>query len=403
MRCPVSLQILAIVGTALLVGAAPEGDGVTHDPALEQIPSEEAAQIKNIVGNTIGQMRQRYPGTDPILRGVHPKDHGCVTAAFKVRDDLPEDLRVGVFAKPGREYQTYIRFSNADVRDRDDSPPVQANSPVVKHGSRGMAIKLLGVEGTPLVEAVGPLTQDFLMVNHPVFAFANVEDYNVLSEILLKDNDEPGRFFKERVVWDTATGKPSTDQPLPMNKRALRTMQIAARIQSLTKPPAFQDPPASPEENSYYSAAPYLLGPDKVMKFRVKPVAPASGAKPDAKDRDYLRHALCKRLKDQKAGPVVFEFQVQIRSKAQLAGKLDTEIENACTEWDDKFKSVATVTIPLQEFDTEEQRKHCESLTFTPWHGIREHQPLGGINRLKLEVYKASTNFRHVPKEPAGY
>ena len=51
-------------------------------------------------------------------------------------------------------------------------------------------------------------------------------------------------------------------------------MQIAGRIQSLTKPPAYQDPPACPVDNSYFSAAPYLFGRDKVMKYRVKPVAP---------------------------------------------------------------------------------------------------------------------------------
>ena len=214
-----SLQFLSLVSTALLVvGVAPEGDGVTHDPALEQIPAEEAGLIKNIVNNTMAQMRQRYPDTDPIRRGVHAKDHGCVTADFKVLDDLPEELRVGVFSKPGRLYKTYIRFSNADVRDRGDSLLVKEGSTARKHGSRGMAIKLRGVEGTSLLESVGPLTQDFLMVNSPVFTFANVEDYNALSEILLKDNDDPGRFFKERVVWDTATGKPSAVQPLPMNK-----------------------------------------------------------------------------------------------------------------------------------------------------------------------------------------
>ena len=115
------------------------------------------------------------------------------------------------------------------MRDRGDSLLVKEGSTARKHGSRGMAIKLRGVEGTSLLESVGPLTQDFLMVNSPVFTFANVEDYNALSEILLKDNDDPGRFFKERVVWDTATGKPSAVQPLPMNRTHLRTMQIAGR------------------------------------------------------------------------------------------------------------------------------------------------------------------------------
>ena len=48
-------------------------------------------------------------------------------------------------------------------------------------------------------------------------------------------------------------------------------------------------------------------------------------------------------------------------------------------------------------------KRRCENLFFTPWHGLQEHQPIGGINRLKLGVYDASSAFRHFPKEPSGY
>ena len=165
-----SYRILAIVGLTLLVvvGTAEADDKVAHDPQLEQIPPEEAAQIENIVRLTVAQMKKRYSGEKPVLRGVHPKDHGCVMATFRVLDTLPEELRVGVFAKPGLEYQAWIRFSNAAVL-------AEADSSATEHGSRGMAIKLLKVEGTSLIKKYEPLTQDFLMVNHPVFAFANVE------------------------------------------------------------------------------------------------------------------------------------------------------------------------------------------------------------------------------------
>jgi hypothetical protein len=284
-----------------------------------------------------------------------------------------------------------------------------------------MAIKLLGVDGTSLLDDAGPRTQDFLMVNHPVFAFANVEDYEVLSKVLFENNDDPGGFFKERIRLDPM-GKP--DLADPATRRALRSLQIAGRIQSLSttaNPPAYQDPPASPVDNSYFSAAPYLFGSDKAMKFRARPVAPDTGTAPKTADPNYLRAALLERLtapdtrlkvpSKQLATPgaqdVVFEFQVQVRTKADLAGKLETEIEDACTEWDEKtypFSTVATITISPQDFDTPERRLWCEEhLIFTPWHGIKEHQPIGGINRLKLGVYKASSTFRHVPKEPAAF
>ena len=34
----------------------------------------------------------------PVLRGQHPKTHGCVRAEFRVEPDLPDALRQGVFA-----------------------------------------------------------------------------------------------------------------------------------------------------------------------------------------------------------------------------------------------------------------------------------------------------------------
>jgi len=149
------IQIAAVMGLVLFGGVAARGDDkVMHDTQLEVIPPTEAAQIEHIVRLTIDQLKKRYPGEDVTLRNVHPKDHGCVTAKFRVSDTLPEELRVGVFAKPGREYQAWIRFSNAD-------PLVRSDSPEGHHGSRGMAIKLLGVTGTPLIEKVGPMTQDF--------------------------------------------------------------------------------------------------------------------------------------------------------------------------------------------------------------------------------------------------
>lgn len=401
------LRVFGVVGLALLAGvvACSGGDKLPQLTQLEHIPPEEATQIKNIMGFTIEQLKKRYPGEKPVLRGVHPKDHGCVMAEFKVLDNLAQDLRVGVFSTPGHEYQAWIRFSNAAVLDAADSP---SEAGVTKHGSRGMAIKLLGVSGTPLVKNVGPLTQDFLMINQPVFAFANVEDYEVLSRVV-KDSakaDNANGFFIER-IRKKANGTP--DLADPMTQRALKTLAIVKRIQSLSvtaTPPAYEAPPASPVDNRYFSAAPFLFGPDKVMKFSAKPVSPATGDVPNVAEEDYLRTALHKRLTASNAEDVLFEFQVQVRSASDLAGKIEAEIEDAHFEWDEKkhpFVAVAMITIPPQDFDTPERHRLCEDYIFTPWQGIAEHRPLGGINRMRLAVYEASADFRHVPKERAGF
>jgi catalase len=314
-----------------------------------------------------------------------------VRARFTVKEDLEESLRVGVFSEPGKQYDAWIRFSNADVRVSRDTKPAEGASPQ-KHGSRGMAIKLLGVTGCPLVETPEPLTQDFLLINQPVFAFANAEDYEALSEVLVRDKDRPEGFFARIRMKD---GKPDLSDPATV--RALRTKEIFTHI-------FIDPPPASPVEAQYFSASPFLFGADHAVKFSAKPVSPPSGKAPDFADPNYLRTALIERLAGDKAVDVVFDFLVQRRTACELADKIDTAIEDACQEWketDFPFASVATITIPPQHFDTPERRAVCERLVFTPWHGVQEHKPLGSINRLRLAVYQASSHHRLFPKEPA--
>ena len=238
------------------------------------------------------------------------------------------------------------------------------------------------------------------MVNHPVFAFANVEDYEVLSRALIVDRkDSPGPYFTERLP------PKGTRTPTASQLRALRTLTLVQRIRSMSvtaKPfPAFQAPPASPVDNDYFSAAPFLFGKDQVMQFRARPIK-RSTDEPNVNDPDYLRHALIERLCNQAEGSVVFNFEVQVRPASSINPDLD--VEDATLPWPEspEHQHVATLTIPLQEFDSTELKERCERLIFTPWHCLEAHRPLGGINRLRRAVYEASAKFRSLPKEPAA-
>ena len=62
-----------------------------------------------------------------------------------------------------------------------------------------------------------------------------------------------------------------------------------------------------------------------------------------------------------------------------------------------------TITIDKQNFDEPLRITECEHLVFTPWHGLVDFQPLGGINRLRLGVYNASAKFRAQTREPSGF
>jgi hypothetical protein len=70
-------------------------------------------------------------------------------------------------------------------------------------------------------------------------------------------------------------------------------------------------------------------------------------------------------------------------------------VEDPTIPWDAPYQKVATIRIPPQTFDTPEQLAFCENLSFTPWHALPEHRPLGGINRARKAVYAAVSAQRH--------
>jgi hypothetical protein len=365
---------------------------------LERVPADEAARIENVIRITRDQMAKRYPPGMAARRGQHAKDHACVSGTMKVLDGIAARYCRGIFATPGREYPVWIRFSNASAFDGPDSTAASGDAPA-SHGSRGMAVKIVGVSGSRLLPGEGPIEQDFLMVNHPVFPFANVEDYDAVSQILAADNNNPMRFFAERILKN-ADGTPDVSNP--MTARALRTLGIVKRIQSLSttaQPPAYQTPPACPTDNQYFAGAPFRFGDDQVMRVRVAPTSPASAAV-DVTRRDYLRDALAARLRPEGGSAVSFELQLQTRPASDFVGEeIDAAIEDASRDWDEArfpFVTVASLTIPPQDPTTAERRTFCESLSYSPWHGIDAHRPLGGINRLRRAVYEASRSYRQL-------
>jgi hypothetical protein len=358
---------------------------------LESSPPGEDALIDRTTGVMEQLLNRRYSGKQRFLRGVHPKDHGCVEATFTVSPDLPPEYRVGIFRKPGKVHRSAIRFSNATALVAPDCLPATGpdGNPVRTHGSRGMAVKLYDVRGSRLVPGDRERTQDFLMINQPFFAFANVEDYLALNEIILKNNEVPSEFFLRMRSPDPKVAG-----------RARTTFEIIQAIQSGSANPPFQAPPMSPFDNIYFGAAPFGFGEGRAMRFAAKPVNPMAGPVGTAvNDENYLRDGLRKRMAEAGGKNICFDFQVQVRTVGQLAN-LEEDVEDACKAWPDPFVTVARIAIPPQDFASPERREYCETLFYTPWHGLDEHQPLGGINRLRQDVYQKSADLRGCPYSP---
>jgi hypothetical protein len=105
---------------------------------------------------------------------------------------------------------------------------------------------------------------------------------------------------------------------------------------------------------------------------------------------EKLREAMSAHLAGREAR---FDFLVQVQTDPATM-----PVENPTIAWDEgasPFRKVATLRIPAQTFDTPEQMTFCENLSYTPWHALPEHRPLGGINRARKIVYEAISKRRH--------
>jgi hypothetical protein len=87
-----------------------------------------------------------------------------------------------------------------------------------------------------------------------------------------------------------------------------------------------------------------------------------------------------------------------------------TPIEDSKVEWTEEVSTpehVAKIIIPMQDCISPEQDSFCENLSFSPWHGLLEHRPLGLVNRVRKVAYLSISELRHelnrAPRrEPSG-
>lgn len=317
------------------------GTGTVSAPQ-ERVEPDEAAVIADFVAFLTEASRRRHP-TGPILRFNQGRASGCVEAEFTVLQGLPADLRVGLFADP-RTYRAWIRFANASSQsDREKDV-------------RGMSIKIYDVPGVNLT--AGATTQDLVLNSHPVMVAADTRSFLELLRAMERGGLQQALYFIRH----------------PRSAR----VGFAARAN-----------PSSHLDIPYWSTTPYLYGPDRAVKYFVRPCSPTSARPPDPLTDDYLGVALRTRLASAEA---CFDLMVQFQSDEQR-----TPIENAMVEWkesDSPYHAVARIRIPPQRVDDPARLRSCEETSFNPWHALAEHRPLGSMNRARREIYRAMAEFR---------
>ncbi len=339
---------IAKLATALInMGRSDDGLKLAEERPL---PDEEA-HLQDII-DTMGAQMRRLWLTGDFQRGGNTKTHGIVRGEFRVRDDLPEQMRRGIYAQP-RTYRAWVRFSG---------PGPYISTDIDDIGFMSIRIKLMGVEGPKLLDDER-FTQDMFGVSTPTFvtpdtkanaqlqhwSYKNAQLYYVLN--LYEHHILDGLM---QMLW--------------------------TRTQT------------SPLEGEYFSCVPYLLGEGQAMQYAVLPrlttrtPVPRLPARPPA---NYLRDAMVATLSKQ---DVEFDVTLQLQTDPFLM-----PIENNAVLWPEALSPrvpAAVLHIPKQTFDSPEQLAFQRVLNYNPWHCIAEHRPLGNQSRARWRMYKELSALR---------
>lgn len=325
---------------------ADEGLALAEEKPL---PGEEAALDSIIATMTEYSHRHYKPGG--YLRTGNTKTHGIVRAEFIVRDDLPANMRKGVFAEP-KSFRAWVRFSG---------PGPNAPPDIEDVGFLSCAIKLMGVNGPKLLDE--KFTQDFVSVCTPTFVTPDVVANSALQKYILRDTP---------LFYFFAPGA---------------THLLDFFMQSL-----WNETQYNPLEGRYWSCVPYLLGEGQAMMYSVRSRLTSRSRIPSVPFRppdNYLRDNMVRTLAE---GDVEMDFMIQVQTDPHLM-----PVENAAVRWPEHlspFVPAATLRIPRQTFDSEAQFAFAHNLSINPWHCLADHRPLGNQSRARRRMYYEMSQLR---------
>jgi len=312
--------------------------------------TELAATLAGAIRSVIRHQFEYGPTPEHALRDAHAKTVGLVRATLKVTTKEKE-LHHGIL-QPDATYPAWVRFSNGDGNLQSDTAP----------DGRGMAIKLMGIEGERLPGDTEHATQDIVMIDCPMFFVRNARDY--VDFVHNKAAGHLTRFlFPSWQPW----------------RWRLRELGCIRRIK--------QRPP-NVIGRIYHSMTPFRLGPH-VVKWVARPAPKTKVVARRDDSYDSLAEALKRQLDD---GPVTYELCVQRRGDKELV------VEDATCEWteaDAPYEKVAELEIPKQDCAAPGRFELADRISWSPWHCLAVHRPLGSLNRIRRAVYFAASDIRH--------
>ncbi len=340
---------------------------VRYNPSLERVTPDEAETREALVVTMRGIAETTFRDYGHSVRSVHAKSHALLEGELTVLDSLPPELGQGMFARP-MVYPVVMRVSTnpGDILDDHVSAP------------RGLAVKVVGVEGERLPGSEGAVTQDFVMANSPAFVAPDAKAFLGSLKLLAATTDK------------AESGKMALSAALRGVERALEAVGVESPLVTNMG----GQPLTHPLGESFYSQAPLRYG-DYMAKVMVAPVSPNLLALKDQPldlrgNPNGLRQAAIETLAGDGG-----EWEVRV----QLCTDLDRmPVEDASKQWpedESPYRPVACIRIPAQPAWSEARAAQADDgLAFSPWHGLLAHQPLGSVNRSRRPAYAAMSAFR---------
>jgi hypothetical protein len=336
-------------------------------PDVEVIDGDEPQLIASIVEQMAASSRCAFERHRHAIRDAHAKSNGLLTGELVVHDNLPPELRQGVFATP-RTYAIVARLSSAPSDIHSDEIPA----------ARGFAFKIIGVDGERLVPDIAGHNQDFLMVNFPALAFGTLPKYKRMLGLLEANAGAPDTF--QRLVAGTAHGAKQVLESLGGTPGA--TLDGLARDNH------------HPLGETYHTQAALRYG-DHIAKLSLSP-ASADVRALHGRNIDDIGYAGMREAISAHFAHTGAEYTLSVQLCADLERM---PVEDAAIAWPEELsphRPVATLRFaPQSTAHPARQVYGDDSLSFNPWNGVAAHQPLGAIMRVRRVAYERSTAFRH--------
>lgn len=339
---------------------------VRYRPDVEQ-PEEGEAETGRALNATLHDILEiTSKDYGHAVRSVHAKSHALLHGRMGVMGGLPPELAQGLFARPGA-YDVVLRLSTIPGDVLDDSISVP----------RGVAIKVLGVEGERLPGSEGDSTQDFILVDGPAFGSSTAKTFLANLKLLAKTTDRIEGVKKAQSALF----------------RAIEGAVEAVGGESATLTQLGGHPATNPLGDTYFSQTAFRYG-DHIAKFSL---APISGNLLNLKDEpvDISRANALREAADEefaRAGGI-WELRVQLCTDLD-----EMPVENPSKVWDEALSpwhSVARIEVPAQPGWTDAKSAEIDDgMAFSVWHGLAAHRPLGRINRVRKAAYEMSRDFR---------